>query len=103
MATPPPRVVISSFPLLRLISRTVVFSVAVIFIKDNDISYFTQNGTSTVLAPIASGAIRGIIYAYTLRLNGSAGGVDVISSVITKPMKTGSKIIKIALKKLKWL
>jgi uncharacterized membrane-anchored protein YitT (DUF2179 family) len=60
----------------------VVFSVAVIFIKDTDISYFTQNGTSTVLAPITSGAIRGIIYAYTLRLNGSAGGVDIISSVI---------------------
>jgi len=60
----------------------VVFSVAVIFIKDANIYYFTQNGTSTVLSPIASGAIRGILYAYTIKLNGSAGGVDIISSVI---------------------
>lgn len=60
----------------------VVFSVAVIFIKDTNIHYFTQNGTSTILAPVASGTIRGILYACTLKLNGSAGGIDIISSVI---------------------
>lgn len=45
----------------------IVFSVSVIIIKELDISklyYFTETGTSTVLAPIASGVIRGIIYAY---------------------------------------
>ncbi len=67
---------------IKSLFYVVVFSVAVIFIKDANIYYFTQNGTSTVLAPIASGAIRGIIYAYTLKLDGSAGGIDIISSVI---------------------
>ena len=63
----------------------IVFSVSVILIKDVNISsiyYFTETGTSTILAPIASGVIRGIIYAHTLKLNGSAGGVDIISSAI---------------------
>lgn len=62
-----------------------VFSLSVIIIKEIDISklyYFTETGTSTVLAPIISGVIRGIIYTYTLKLNGSAGGIDIISSVI---------------------
>ncbi len=63
----------------------IIFSVSVILIKKLDISgiyYLTETGTSTVLAPIASGAIRGIIYAHTLKLNGSAGGIDIISSAL---------------------
>lgn len=63
----------------------VVFSLSAIIIKQYNISdfyYFTETGTSTVLAPIASGVIRGIIYTHTLKLNGSAGGIDIISSVI---------------------
>lgn len=62
-----------------------VFSVAVILIKESSLSriyYLTQSGSSTVLAPVVSGVIRGIIYADTIQLNGSAGGVDLISSVI---------------------
>lgn len=60
----------------------IVFSVSVILIKDLEIYYLTKTGTSTVFSPIASGAVRGIIYAHTLKLNGSAGGIDIISSVI---------------------
>lgn len=61
----------------------IVFSISIIFIKENTtMYYFTQTGTSTILSPIASGVIRGIVYAYTLNLNGSAGGVDIISSII---------------------
>lgn len=63
----------------------IIFSVSVIVFKEINISklyYFTDTGTSTVLAPIISGVIRGIIYVHTLKLNGSAGGVDIISSVI---------------------
>ena len=63
----------------------IIFSISVILIKENNFSaiyYFTQTGTSTILAPIASGVIRGIIYTLTLKLNGSAGGVDIISSII---------------------
>ncbi len=63
----------------------IVFSISVIVLKKFDISglyYYTESGTSTILAPIASGVIRGMIYASTLKLNGSAGGIDIISSVI---------------------
>lgn len=63
----------------------IIFSISVILIKENNIStiyYFTQTGTSTILAPISSGFIRGLIYTRTLKLNGSAGGVDIISSII---------------------
>ena len=70
---------------IKSLVYVIVFSVSVIIMKESSISklyYVTQTGTSTVLAPIASGSIRGIIYAYTLKLNGSAGGIDIISSVI---------------------
>ena len=63
----------------------IIFSISVILIKENNFStiyYFTQTGTSTILAPIASGVIRGILYTLTLKSNGSAGGVDIISSII---------------------
>ena len=63
----------------------IIFSISVIFIKESGISaiyYLTQTGTSTILAPLASGVIRGLIYIQTLKLNGSAGGVDIISSII---------------------
>ena len=63
----------------------IIFSISVILIKENNFStiyYFTQPGTSTILAPVASGVIRGILYTLTLKSNGSAGGVDIISSII---------------------
>lgn len=65
----------------------IVFSLASIFLKTVNLSsfcYITESGTSVVLAPIASGAIRGLLYALTLKLNGSAGGIDLISSIIKK-------------------
>ena len=48
------------------------------------IAYFTESGTSTVLAPIAAGVIRGLLYAVTLKLGGSSGGVDIIAALIQK-------------------
>lgn len=65
----------------------IVFSVASIFFKVVDISslYFvTQNGSSTVLAPIVAGTIRGILYAFSIRLNGSSAGIDIIASIVKK-------------------
>ena len=38
----------------------------------------------TVFAPVIAGVIRGILYAFTLRLNGSSGGIDIIASFIRK-------------------
>ena len=46
--------------------------------------YHTESSTSIVLAPIASGVIRGIIYAITISLNGSSGGIDIIAALIRK-------------------
>lgn len=50
-----------------------------------DISAFlfcTETGTSVVLAPVAAGVVRGIIYAITIRLNGSSGGIDIVAALI---------------------
>lgn len=87
-----PLIIIAFFVLNRefAIKTTVyviAFSLASILVKEINISsfsYITDTGTSIVLAPIASGAIRGVLYAVTLKLNGSAGGIDLISSIIKK-------------------
>ncbi len=41
-------------------------------------------GTSIVLAPIAAGVIRGLLYAITLKFEGSSGGVDIIAAIVKK-------------------
>lgn len=61
------------------------FSLSAVLLGEADLSglrYFTENGSSTVLAPVAAGAVRGLLYAATLKLNGSAGGIDIISALI---------------------
>ena len=45
---------------------------------------FLANGTSTILAPIASGVINGIIYGAAIRLNGCTGGTDIVAALIHK-------------------
>ena len=46
------------------------------------LSYKTDNGTSTILAPLASGVINGIIYGAAIRLNGCTGGTDIVAALI---------------------
>lgn len=61
------------------------FSLSVVLLELVDLSdflYSTNTGTSIVLAPIAAGTIRGLLYVATLNLNGSAGGIDIISALI---------------------
>ena len=48
------------------------------------LSYKTDNGTSTILAPLASGVINGIIYGAAVRLNGCTGGTDIFAALIHK-------------------
>ncbi len=63
------------------------FSLAVIFLKESDITnfaYHTQSGSSTILAPIAAGVIRGILYFFTLKLNSCAGGMDIVAAIVKK-------------------
>lgn len=61
------------------------FSAAAILLEHIDISgfyYLTDTGTSIILAPVVAGTLRGFIYYFTLKLNGSSGGIDVISALI---------------------
>lgn len=61
------------------------FSLSIVFLETVDLSaflYSTSTGTSIVLAPVAAGMIRGLLYVATLNLNGSAGGIDIISALI---------------------
>lgn len=70
----------------------VVFSIATLIIKtgfgDNggflDLSAFVyKNATiSALLAPIASGAINGLIYGYCVRHNTCTGGTDIIARLV---------------------
>ena len=63
------------------------FSATAAILSELDLSafvYHTQSSTSIVLAPIAAGVIRGIIYALTLHLNGASGGIDIIAALIRK-------------------
>ena len=63
------------------------FSFAVIFLKESviaDFAYHTESGSSTVLAPIAAGVIRGILYFFTLKLNSCAGGMDIVAAIVKK-------------------
>lgn len=63
------------------------FSVVSAILGKLDLSgfyYHTESSTSIVLAPIAAGVIRGIIYALTLGLNGASGGIDIVAALIRK-------------------
>ncbi|MEG1191919.1 MAG: YitT family protein [Clostridia bacterium] len=46
--------------------------------------YHTSDGRSTILAPIASGTINGLIYGAAIRLGGSTGGADFIARYVHK-------------------
>lgn len=63
------------------------FSLCSILLREwmpSDFGYLTANGTSAVFAPIAAGAIRGVLYALTLRLNASSGGTDFIAALVKR-------------------
>ena len=63
----------------------VAFAAASLIFKQVDLSdivYHTESGTSIVLAPLTAGVIRGLLYAATLKLHGSSGGVDVIAAIV---------------------
>ena len=48
------------------------------------LAYKTANGTSTVIAPVAAGAVNGVIYAAVIRAGGSTGGTDIIAELYHK-------------------
>ena len=65
----------------------VVFSTVTAVLSNVDLGnlyYYTESNTSIVLAPIASGVIRGIIYALSIWMNCSSGGIDIIAALIKR-------------------
>lgn len=66
----------------------VVFSWALLMFQTRiDLSrfvYHTEDGKSTLLAPVVSGAINGMIYGASIRLAGSTGGIDFIAAYVHK-------------------
>lgn len=46
--------------------------------------YYTQDGTSRLLAPVASGVICGLYYGVIIMSDGSTGGTDIAAAIIQK-------------------
>lgn len=67
---------------------SLIFAGALLFFQEKvDLSrfiYHTEDGRSTLLAPMASGAIDGIIYGAVIRLGGSTGGTDFVAAYVHK-------------------
>lgn len=64
---------------------TLAFSISIVLLEKVDMTpllYATETGTSIVLAPVAAGTVRGLLYVAALNLNGAAGGIDIISALI---------------------
>lgn len=62
-----------------------VFSLVLLAFDYIDISrfvYHTENGTSTLLAPVAGGVISGFCYGIVMKRNGSTGGTDLVAAII---------------------
>ena len=72
---------------IKNIAFILSFSVVSAILGKVDLSafyFYTETSTSAVLAPIVAGVIRGILYAFTLGLNGASGGIDIIAALIRK-------------------
>ena len=77
-----------SFVLKTLVS-VAVFSGVLLLMQEGIIPaerfiYHTEDGKSTLLAPVAAGTVNGIIEAFSLQCGGSTGGMDYISALIHK-------------------
>jgi uncharacterized membrane-anchored protein YitT (DUF2179 family) len=46
--------------------------------------YVTENGTSTILAPIAAGVLNGMLFTSVIKTGGSMGGMDIVAACIRK-------------------
>ena len=50
----------------------------------NQIAYYTENGTSKILGPVAAAVVNGTFYGLSLRIHGSTGGTDIVSFCIRR-------------------
>ena len=65
----------------------VSFSTSLILLKSLDLSrfiYASGDSSGMIFAAIAAGTIRGILYAYTLRVEATSGGSDLAAALIRK-------------------
>ena len=73
---------------LKTLLFALTFSFVLLFLqKGVDLSrfiYHTNDGRSTLLAPVASGVINGFIYGITIRHGGSTGGTDFVAAYVHK-------------------
>ena len=73
---------------LRTMVFTLVFSGILLFLQNEvDMTpfiYHTDDGRSTLLAPVVSGTIFGFIYGMTIRHGASTGGTDFIGEFVHK-------------------
>ena len=73
----------------RTVVYTSVTSLALWLLQNGyvDVSpfvYYTEDGMSRILAPIAAGVICGLYYGVVINLDGSTGGTDIIAAIIQK-------------------
>ncbi len=74
---------------LKTFTAVLTFSLALLMLQNGiiDVSrfiYHTDDGRSTILAPIASGAVNGLVYGLSIRSGGSTGGIDYIAAYVHK-------------------
>jgi len=72
---------------IRSMVYTVTFSLATLLLETMDLSAFvynTENGTSTILGPLAAGIITGWIAGILFRANACTGGTEFVASLIHK-------------------
>lgn len=73
---------------LKTLVFVLVFSAATLLLQSKvDLTrfiYHTGDGRSTLLAPVASGTINGLIYGVAIRHGGSTGGTDYIAAFVHK-------------------
>lgn len=72
---------------VRALLYVVVFSGALVLLDHVDLSAFayeTQNGTSTILGPLAAGIVNGAVYSVLIKAGSHSGGMDFVASLIHK-------------------
>jgi len=74
---------------LKTFVAVLVFSISLLLMQNEIINvsrfvYHTDDGRSTILAPVASGAVNGLIYGLSIRNGGSTGGTDYIAAYVNK-------------------
>ena len=72
---------------MRSMFYVAVFSVMLVVLDRVDLSefaYYTENGTSTILGPLAGGIIFGAGYSVLVRGSANSGGTDFVAAIIHK-------------------